>query len=128
MVEIFKSVFLGSTRRLDAVKSGSLVTFSYRRYGATDPTPFVLLTSKRWKSKEGKTYFNGINLNNPDMSADTRQTLIREFGSLPVGSVSYKDVQEATDFDPSCCIRTYNVRNVRALHTVGPSNLGSRIK
>ncbi len=123
MAKIFKTVFLGTTRRLDSVKSGSLVTFSYTAKGATDPSPFVLLTSKRWKSKEGKTYFNGINLNNPQMKSNTKMMLIREFGSLPVGSVSYSDVQEATQSDPSCCVRTYNVRNVRALHTVGPSNL-----
>lgn len=41
-----------------------------------------------------------------------------EFGQKPVGSVSFSDIKNFADNDPECCIRTYDVRKVRALHKV----------
>ena len=119
-----KTTFLGTTKKLPPqeeavklkVKDGCLFKFNYNSKTARDPSPFIIMTSPRWKSKSGKTYISGINLKT--MSAKSRNTIIDEFGSLPVGSVSYLDIQQAVKQDPDCCIRTYNVRNVRALHKV----------
>jgi len=117
MIKKQKTTFLGTTTKLDVQKEGCLFTFIYRAIGGRDPKPFIIMTGNRWKSKEGKTYFSGVNLKT--LSSGSRDLVIRKFGHLPVGSVSYQDVKGAIGEDPACCIRTYNVRKVRALHTVG---------
>ena len=117
MVKKEKNILLGTTQALDTQKEGCLFSFHYRGKGAHDPKPFIIMTGNRWKSKEGKTYISGINLKT--LARKSRSTVIRKFGHLPVGSVSYQDVKAAISQDPACCIRTYNVRNVRALHIVG---------
>jgi hypothetical protein len=124
MVRKQKTILLGTTRKIptqDEVKrlptpDGCLYTFKYRAKDANDPEPFIIMTSPRWIAKNGNTYISGVNLKT--MSSSSRSTIIDEFGSLPVGSVSYSDIQAAVKEDPECCIRTYNVRNVRALHKV----------
>jgi len=116
MPEKYRATLLGTTRKLDSVKTGSLFSFLYNARAATDPNPFIIMVSRRWKAKNGGTYFNGVNLN--DLHPKTREFLIAEFGDLPVGSFSFTDIDHATKSDPRCCIRTYNVRNVRALHKV----------
>jgi len=116
MPQNYRTVLLGSTRKLDSVKTGCLFRFLYNSRGATDPNPFIIMVSKRWKAKNGGTYFNGINLN--DLNPRTRDLLIVEFGGMAPGSFSFSDVDKTTRADPRCCIRTYNVRNVRALHKV----------
>ena len=129
MVKTLKTSFLGTTRNLPTkeevakkgpkakkkAKKGCLFVFQYRSKGATDPKPFIIMISSKWTSKKGKTYFTGVNLNL--ISESDRDAVAREFGHLPVGSVSFADIAGTTS-DPGCCVRTYNVRNVRALHKV----------
>ena len=123
MVENKKTKFLGTTRKIpfqDSAKKiapqGCLFKFRYRAREATDPSPFIIMISGRWKAKNGKTYFTGVNLNtlNPKKAAE----IINAFGTLPVGSVSYSDIKDMGGQDPECCVRTYNVRNVTSLHKV----------
>jgi hypothetical protein len=116
MVKNLKTVFLGTTKRLTGLKSGCLFTFRYRGRDATDPTPFIIMISPPWVAKNGNKYFTGVNLNK--IKPEVAQQIISEFGSLPIGSVSYRDLQDYAAQDPSCCVRTYYVRNVRALHKV----------
>jgi len=126
MTKIFKTSFLGTTKKLPAqhtvkklprrVPVGCLYTFYYRSRTATDPNPFIILISPKWTAKKGGTYFTGVNLN--DFSLEIRQDLISEFGALPVGSVSYEDIKGFSEDDPNCCVRTYSVNKVRALHKV----------
>tara|TARA_R110000751_G_scaffold25664_3_gene69411 strand:- start:602 stop:991 length:390 start_codon:yes stop_codon:yes gene_type:complete len=127
MANILKTSYLGTTKKLPTreqvekqpkkVPEGCLFTFYYRSRTATDLQPFIIMISPKWVArKKGGTYFTGVNLN--DMSEDSRTALILEFGELPVGSVSYADVKAASENDPNCCIRTYNVTKVRALHKV----------
>ena len=119
-----KTEYLGTTKKLPTQREvkrlrspdGCLFTFTYRAKGAHDPSPFIIMTSPKWIAKNGHTYISGVNLKT--MSPRSRDIIIDEFGSLPVGSVSYSDIQAAVKDDPECCIRTYNVRNVRALHKV----------
>tara|TARA_R100000458_G_C8025932_1_gene83587 strand:- start:69 stop:452 length:384 start_codon:yes stop_codon:yes gene_type:complete len=125
MVKNKKSKFLGTTKRLpdqrdvkkqpEKIVTGCLFSFQYHSATATDPRPFIIMISPKWTAKKGGTYFTGINLN--DISVKARDTIINQFGSLPVGSVSYEDIKGVTR-DPGCCVRTYNVRKVRALHKV----------
>jgi len=127
MVKNKKTLFLGTTKKLpfqDTAKKqpkmspgGCLFTFKYRARDGRDPSPFIIMVSGRWKAKNGGTYFNGVNLKT--LGATARARIILEFGALPVGSVSYNDIQAVAGQDPECCIRTYNVRKVRALHKVG---------
>ena len=121
------TTFLGTTSKLPyqdttkkqpkIVPNGCLFTFSYRAKDGRDPSPFIIMVSGRGKAKNGNTFFSGVNLKT--LSAGTRRKIISEFGSLPVGSVSYNDIKAVASQDPECCIRTYNVRKVRALHKVG---------
>jgi len=113
---ILETRFLGTTARIDAVKTGCIFSFRYRSATATDPSPIIIMTSGRWKSKDGRTYFNGVNLKG--LGEEVANSIIREFGQKPVGSVSFSDIQKFADDDPECCIRTYDVRKVRALHKV----------
>jgi len=133
MVKNLKTTFLGTTRNLPTkeelakegpkakkkaekkAKQGCLFIFQYRGKGATDPKPYIIMISPKWTSKKGKTYFTGVNLNL--ISESARDDIARTFGHLPVGSVSFTDIKDTTT-DPGCCVRTYNVRNVRALHKV----------
>jgi len=108
--------FIGTTKKLDRIKTGCVFTFKYTAKNATDPTPVIIMTKPKWTAKNGKTYISGVNINS--LGANTRIFLLKEFGRLPVGSVSFDDLKDATKSDPSCCIRTYNVRNIRALHKV----------
>jgi hypothetical protein len=128
MAKILKTTYLGTTQKLpkkeDVEKQpkmaadGCLFTFYYRSKTATDPHPFIIMISPKWVAKKtGHSYFTGVNLN--DFPSDTVQELVQDFGGLPVGSVSYADILSASDYDPNCCIRTYNVNKVRALHKVG---------
>jgi len=117
MAKKLNSYFLGTTRKLDALKTGCLFAFHYRAKDARDPNPFIIMISKKWTSKNGGRYFTGVNLKT--MSADSRNQIIQEFGELPVGSVSFSDIKAFAPQDPNCCVRTYNVRKVRALHKVG---------
>ena len=122
-----KTTYLGTTKKLpyqDTAKkqpktqpAGCLFTFNYRAKDGRDPSPFIIMVSGRWKAQNGDTYFNGVNLKT--LGATARRRVIDEFGGLPVGSVSYNDIQSAAGQDPECCIRTYNVKKVRALHKVG---------
>jgi len=122
-----KTTYLGTTKKLPfqdtakkqpkVVPGGCLFTFSYRARNGRDPSPFIIMVSGRWKAKNGDTYFNGVNLKT--LGANARARIIIEFGSLPVGSVSYNDIKAVAGQDPDCCIRTYNVKKVRALHKVG---------
>ena len=126
MANILKTSFLGTTRKLPTkdklekqpkrVVRGCLFTFYYRSRTATDPHPFIIMISPKWVAKKGGTYFTGVNLN--DLNARTRQSIVKEFGSYPVGSVSYNDIKALSRQDPNCCVRTYNVTKVRALHKV----------
>jgi len=126
MVKNKKTTFLGTTRKLpfqDTAKKqpktaakGCLFRFKYRAKSATDPAPFIIMISGRWKAKNGNTYFTGVNLNTLD--ASTARRIVVQFGRLPVGSVSYKDIQSIGGQDPNCCVRTYSVRKVTALHKV----------
>lgn len=126
MAKILKTKYLGTTRKLPTkgeaekqpkkVSKGCLFTFYYRSKGATDPKPLIIMISPKWVAKKGGTYFTGVNLN--DFPKDIRQELVKEFGGLPVGSVSYNDIEAASKRHPSCCVRTYNVSKVRALHKV----------
>lgn len=121
------TTFLGTTRKLPyqdlakkqpkTVPGGCLFIFNYRARNGRDPSPFIIMVSGRWKAKNGDTYFNGINLKT--LGAATRTKIILQFGGLPVGSVSYNDIRGVAGQDPECCIRTYNVKKVRALHKVG---------
>jgi len=121
------TTFLGTTSKLPSqdttkkqpkiVPKGCLFSFSYRAIDGRDPSPFIIMVSARWKAKNGNTYFSGVNLKT--LGAKTRRRIIAEFGGLPVGSVSYSDIKSVASQDPECCIRTYNVRKVRALHKVG---------
>tara|TARA_R110000796_G_scaffold65569_2_gene151450 strand:+ start:12521 stop:12907 length:387 start_codon:yes stop_codon:yes gene_type:complete len=126
MVKTLKTSYLGTTRKLptaDQVEKqkniapeGCLFTFYYRSKTATDPNPFIIMISPKWIAKKGGTYFTGVNLN--DLDSEIRNELVLEFGSLPVGSVSYADIKASSGDDPDCCVRTYNVNRVRALHKV----------
>ena len=126
MAKTLKTSYLGTTKKLptkaqveelpDKVAEGCLFTFYYRSKTATDPKPFIIMISPKWVAIKGGTYFTGVNLN--DLGSDTRDELILEFGSLPVGSVSYADIKASSGDDPDCCVRTYNVNRVRALHKV----------
>jgi len=116
MLKINNSVFLGTTRRLESVKTGCLFTFHYRAKDGTDPTPFIIMTGPKWRAKKGGTYISGVNLNL--MDEGVANEIISEFGALPIGSVSYKDIQSIAGQDPECCIRTYNTIKIRALHKV----------
>tara|TARA_R110000765_G_scaffold166940_2_gene271826 strand:- start:311 stop:697 length:387 start_codon:yes stop_codon:yes gene_type:complete len=121
-----KTTYLGTTKKLPyqntakkqpkTVSGGCLFTFNYRARDGRDPSPFIIMVSGRWKADNGGTYFNGVNLKT--LGATARARIILEFGGLPVGSVSYNDIQAVAGQDPECCIRTYNVRKVRALHKV----------
>lgn len=129
MPKKLKTTFLGTTRNLPEkevldkqgpkakkkVPDGCLFSFKYNSITATDPNPFIIMISPRWTAKKGGTYFTGVNLN--DIGSEARGDIVSEFGNLPVGSVSFSDIKGVTD-DPGCCVRTYNVRNVRALHKV----------
>jgi hypothetical protein len=95
---------------------GCLFRFKYKAKAATDPSPFIIMISGRWKAKNGDTYFTGVNLNT--LGGATANKIILQFGDLPVGSVSYNDIQGIGGQDPNCCVRTYNVRKVTALHKV----------
>lgn len=126
MANILKTSFLGTTRKLPSSEQlkklpkiagqGCLFAFYYRSKGATDPHPFIIMVSPKWVSKKGTTYFTGINLNTFDLQ--TRRDIVSEFGHLPVGSVSYNDIKEFSKKNPNCCVRTYNVNKVRALHKI----------
>ena len=126
MAKTLKTSYLGTTKKLptkaqveelpDKVAEGCLFTFYYRSKTATDPKPLIIMISPKWIAEKGGTYFTGVNLN--DLGSDTRDELILEFGSLPVGSVSYADIKASSGDDPDCCVRTYNVNRVRALHKV----------
>jgi hypothetical protein len=126
MVKNKKTIYLGTTSKLPhqdtAVKQpktspkGCLFAFKYRARDGRDPSPFIIMVSGRWKADNGGTYFNGVNLKT--LGSETRAQIILEFGHLPVGSVSYNDIKDIAGQDPECCIRTYNVRKVRALHKV----------
>ena len=117
MVKKLNTYFLGTTQKLDSLKTGCLFVFHYRAKAAHDPFPFIIMISKRWTSKNGNRYFTGVNLKT--LGAGARDEIIKEFGDLPVGSVSYDDIKAYASQDPDCCVRTYYVRNVRALHKVG---------
>ena len=117
MAKKLNSYFLGTTRKLDALKTGCLFAFHYRAKDARDPNPFIIMISKKWTSKNGGRYFTGVNLKTMDRKS--REEVIKEFGHLPVGSVSFSDIKAFAPQDPNCCVRTYNVRKVRALHKVG---------
>jgi len=126
MVKILKTKYLGTTRKLPTkeqaekhskrVAKGCLFSFYYRSKSATDLNPLIIMISPKWIAKKGGSYFTGVNLNT--FPKDIRQELIKEFGGLPVGSVSYNDIKAASKRHPSCCVRTYNVNKVRALHKV----------
>ena len=126
MAKTLKTSYLGTTKKLptkaqveelpDKVAEGCLFTFYYRSKTATDPKPLIIMISPKWVAEKGGTYFTGVNLN--DLGSDTKNELILEFGSLPVGSVSYADIKASSGDDPDCCVRTYNVNRVRALHKV----------
>lgn len=103
------------------MKTGCLFTFYYRAKDGTDPNPLIIMTSHKWTAKNGGTYISGVNLNL--LSSEARDEIVDLFGGLPVGSVSYRDLQEAALQDPACCIRTYNTRKVRALHKVETGGL-----
>jgi hypothetical protein len=113
---ILETRFLGTTAKIDAVKTGCIFSFHYRSATATDPHPIIIMTSGRWKSKDGKTYFNGVNLKG--LGEEVANSIILEFGQKPVGSVSFNDIRKFAKEDPECCIRTYDVRKVQALHKV----------
>ena len=114
-----KTGYLGTTKKIKSVKDSCLLTFTYTAIKATDSKPFIIVTGPRWKAKKGGTYISGVNLN--FLNPRTSRMLVSKFGALPPGGVSYTDIKKATKSDPACCIRTYNVRNIRALHTVDPS-------
>jgi hypothetical protein len=126
MGKILKTTYLGTTKKLpkkeDIEKQakmapdGCLFTFYYRSKTATNLNPFIIMISPKWVAKKGGTYFTGVNLN--DLSSETVEEIVQEFGGLPVGSVSYQDILAASSDDPNCCVRTYNVNKVRALHKV----------
>ena len=126
MVKILKTSFLGTTKKLpkkeDLKKQpkiapkGCLFTFYYRSKTATDPNPLIIMISPKWDAKKGGTYFTGVNLN--DFPSKVKGQIIKEFGTLPVGSVSYNDLRAFSKNDPACCVRTYSVGKVRALHKV----------
>ena len=101
---------------IEKKEEGCVFTFKYQSPRATDPQPVIIMTGPRWIAKNGGLYISGVNVN--DLNPRTRKMLIRKFGSLPVGSVSFNDLKAATKADPTCCIRTYNTENVRALHKV----------
>jgi len=126
MAKILKTTYLGTTKKLptaeqvefqpSGVAEGCLFTFQYRSRTASDPQPLIIMISPKWVARKGGTYFTGVNLN--DFSSEIRQDLISEFGALPVGSVSYEDIKGFSEDDPDCCVRTYSVNKVRALHKV----------
>lgn len=126
MTKIFKTSYLGTTKKLPTqqtvrklprrVPKGCLYTFYYRSRTATDPNPFIIMISPKWTAKKGGNYFTGVNLN--DFPLDMKDAIINEFGKLPVGSVSFDRLKSFSEDDPSCCVRTYNVNKVRALHKV----------
>ena len=121
MVKKRKTKFLGTTKSLPdkeqrrKVAGGCIFAFDYRSATATDKKPLIIMISPKWTAKNGQRYFTGVNLN--DISSDESEKIIKMFGSLPVGSVSYDDIKAETK-DPGCCVRTYDVRKVRALHKV----------
>ena len=123
MAKTFKTTYLGTTKKLPTKDQVEKQTEKQREeapegclFTATDPKPLIIMISPKWVAEKGGTYFTGVNLN--DLGSDTKNELILEFGDLPVGSVSYSDIKAYSDDDPDCCIRTYNVNKVRALHKV----------
>ncbi len=126
MVKIFKTSFLGTTKKLPTqqtvkklprrIPQGCLFSFYYRSRTATDPNPLIIMISPKWVAKNGNSYFTGVNLN--DFPVDMKSSLMHSFGKRPVGSVTYQELKSFSADDPSCCVRTYNVRKVRALHKV----------
>ena len=126
MAKTLKTSYLGTTKKLPTkvqveklrkkVAKGCLFTFYYRSKTATDPQPLIIMISPKWMAKKGGTYFTGVNLN--DFNTKVRNSIVSEFGALPVGSVSFADIKSFSDDDPNCCVRTYNVSKVRALHKV----------
>ena len=119
MAKKYKSTFLGTSDKIDPQKEGCLFMFNYTASSAHDPKPLIIMISPPWKAKNGGNYFTGVNLKT--ISRESRQEIMKDFGHLPVGSVSYKDIQGIAKQDPSCCVRTYNTENVQALHKVGVS-------
>jgi len=127
MAKILKTTFLGTTKKLLTKKQlakkrpgkpteGCLFIFDYRSRTATDPKPFIIMISPKWVARKGGTYFTGVNLN--DLKPKVRKNIISHFGKRPVGSVSYHEIVAFSDDDPACCVRTYSVNKVRALHKV----------
>lgn len=126
MGKILKTKYLGTTRKLPEKKDvekqpkiaskGCLFSFYYRSISASDAHPLIIMISPKWVAKKGGTYFTGVNLNS--FPPKIKNELIKEFGNLPVGSVSYADIEAASKHHPSCCVRTYNINKVRALHKV----------
>tara|TARA_R100000544_G_C2162729_1_gene28428 strand:+ start:127 stop:495 length:369 start_codon:yes stop_codon:yes gene_type:complete len=117
MAQKLNTYFLGTTKKLDSLKTGCLFTFQYRAKDGRDPNPFIIMISPKWIAKNGGRYFTGVNLKT--MDAASRELIIQQFGGLPIGSVSFSDIKAFAPQDPDCCVRTYNVRKVRALHKVG---------
>ena len=117
MIKNLKTSFLGTTRKIESAKGGCIFLFKYASKTATDPNPLIIMISPPWIGKNGNKYFTGVNLNL--IKPEIARQIIKEFGSHPVGSVSYNDLQSYAAQDPSCCVRTYFVRKVRALHKVG---------
>jgi hypothetical protein len=126
MAKILKTSYLGTTKKLptkvqvekqrEKIAKGCLFTFYYRSRTATNLNPLIIMISPKWVAKKGGTYFTGVNLN--DFDVKTRNSIVSEFGALPVGSVSFADIKSFSDDDPNCCVRTYNASKVRALHKV----------
>lgn len=126
MEKTLKTTFLGTTQKLptaeqvekqpETVKKGCLFTFEYRSITATDPQPLIIMISPKWVADKGGTYFNGVNLN--DFPPKIKKKIINEFGNRRVGSVSFDEIKAFSEEDPTCCVRTYNVNKVRALHKV----------
>jgi len=126
MAKILKTTYLGTTRNLITKEEieekkrvppdGCLYTFSYRSKTGTDSNPLIIMTSPKWAAKKGGFFLSGVNLNR--IGSDSKKEIIAQFAELPVGSVSYEDIKKAVPDNPECCIRTYDVRKVRALHKV----------
>ena len=126
MEKILKTTFLGTTKELptaeqvefqpSGVAEGCLFTFEYRSRTATYPQPLIIMISPKWVADKGGTYFNGVNLN--DFPKKIKTKVINEFGNRRVGSVSFDEIKAFSEEDPTCCVRTYSVNKVRALHKV----------
>jgi len=126
MEKILKTTFLGTTKKLPTAKQvefqpsgvakGCLFTFEYRSRTATDPQPLIIMISPKWVADKGGTYFNGVNLN--DFPPEIKKEIVNKFGNRRVGSVSFGEIKAFSGKDPTCCVRTYSVNKVRALHKV----------